>query len=274
MASIIQRIYNFRKSIDEVTFIEYNVDIQIRYLLDIPTNILQHGGFTMKRKKEPEKNNKKLITFKNLEFINGIIQDFASMEDKTFSAVVEDILLREILPNEEAPKYYIQKIYKDGLKETFISLMQNLSAGLNFDASEDNAYELVNLGMKIVSSPFNVEIDSAYKDLLNGHFKKNCNEVKLKLEHEKNENPLTFDEKRRLKDDIALLEYREPFSFVAYNYFELVLSNWAVLGNYSYTFRLLFDVVALSDPELWNSAEYRLNAVECIKKVTATWKMY
>ena len=34
------------------------------------------------------------------------------------------------------------------------------------------------------------------------------------------------------------------------------------------------DVVALSEERLWGSAEYRLQAIEIIKKVTETWDVY
>lgn len=229
----------------------------------------------LRKNNDTEKNtNKKLITFKNIDLINGIVQDRATLSDTSYSAIIEDILLKEFLPESKASVYYIEMIYKYGLKETFIALMQNLSAGINFEASQTNSYALVKLAMNIVSRPFSSSIDQTHKDLLLGHFPSNCEAVKQKIEHESSKKKLSFDEEQRLRDTLALLSLRDPQDFVPYNYFELVLANWEILGNYTFTFRMLYDVVALSDPALWDRPEHRLNAIDCIADVTSTWDIY
>ena len=78
------------------------------------------------------------------------------------------------------------------------------------------------------------------------------------------------------EDDVLLLTQTEngACDFVPYNYFRLILARWEILGNFTYTFRMLMDVVALSEERLWDSAKYRLQAIEVIKTVTESWDVY
>lgn len=230
----------------------------------------------MLKKETPKDNNKKLITFKRMELVNGYFQDKASLADTSYSSVIEDVLMSKILTGNKATDHYIESIYKFGLKETYIALMQNLSAGINFKASQTNSFALVQLAMNILSRPFSSSIDPAYKHLYDEHFPSNCKQVALKLEHETSKKELSFDEERQLEDNLALLKFstKDGVAFVPYNWFELVLTNWEILGNYSFTFRMLFDCIALSDPDLWEKPEHRMNAIDCIKDVTASWSIY
>lgn len=220
--------------------------------------------------------NKKLISLVNFDIIEGFTKDMAETTQTNASTVIENIILDRILSKSKTSNYYIKEIYDKGLKETFISLMQDLSAGIQGMASHDNAEELVKLGMSIVNRPFSAGMDEKYKELSEHHFPSNCRCVREKIEHETAEEKLEFDEKMAYEDDIMLLSQTEnkACDFVPYNYFRLVLARWNILGNYTYTFRMLMDVVALSEEKLWDSAEYRLQAIEIIKKVTEMWDVY
>jgi hypothetical protein len=220
--------------------------------------------------------NKKLISLVNFDIIEGFTKDMAETTQTNASTVIENIILDQILSKSKTSNYYIKEIYDIGLKETFISLMQDLSAGIQGMASHDNAEELVKLGMSIVNRPFSAGMDEKHKELSEHHFPSNCRCVREKIEHETAEEKLEFDEKMAYEDDIMLLSQTEnkACDFVPYNYFRLVLARWDILGNYTYTFRMLMDVVALSEEKLWDSAEYRLQAIEIIKKVTEMWDVY
>lgn len=220
--------------------------------------------------------NKKLISLVNFDIIEGFTKDMAETTQTNASTVIENIILDRILSKSKTSNYYIKEIYDKGLKETFISLMQDLSAGIQGMASHDNAEELVKLGMSIVNRPFSAGMDEKYKELSEHHFPSNCRCVREKIEHETAEEKLEFDEKMAYEDDIMLLSQTEnkACDFVPYNYFRLVLARWDILRNYTYTFRMLMDVVALSEEKLWDSAEYRLQAIEIIKKVTEMWDVY
>lgn len=229
-------------------------------------------------KSEPTQKNKKLITFTNYELIDRYTKDIAEMEQTNVSAVIENIILKQILAEADfdATNYYIKKIYSDGLKDAFIALFQNLSAGIQGKSTHTNAYALVNLCLKITNRPFMSGFDPDYKYLEDEHLVKNCKAVREKIEYQKSKENLNFDQKIALDDDISLLKQTENHAvdFVPYNYFRLVLARWNTLGNYTYTFRMLMDVVALSEPDLWDSAKYRLQAIEIIKSVTESWDIY
>ena len=220
--------------------------------------------------------NKKLISLVNFDLIEGYTKDMAEITQTNVSTVIENILLDRILSKSNTSNYYIKEIYDNGLKEAFIALMQTLSAGIQGMASHDNAEEIVKLGMSVVNRPFSAGMDEKYQNLSEHHFPSNCRCVREKIEHETEEEKLEFDEKMAYEDDIMLLSQTEnkACDFVPYNYFRLVLARWDILGNYTYTFRMLMDVVALSEERLWDSAEYRLQAIEIIKKVTEKWDVY
>lgn len=232
--------------------------------------------FTKKQVETEKSNGRKMVVFKHVELLNGYYQDTAALTDSNYSATIEDVLLKNILTGNAATDYYIENIYKFGLKECFIALMQNLSAGINFKASEQNSYPLIKLATNILSRPFSSSIDPEYSHYYDGHFPSNCKQVAKILEHEAENRELSFEEKMELEDNLALLNNttKDGVDFVPYNYFSLVLKNWTALGNNSFTFRMLFDVVALSDNALWDKPEHRINAIECIKDVTKSWDIY
>lgn len=220
--------------------------------------------------------NKKLISLVNFDLVEGFTKDMAEMTQTNTSTVIENIIMDRILSKSPTSSYYIKKIYSDGLKEAYIALFQTLSAGIQGMASHDNAYELVKLGMNIVNRPFSSGMDEKYKSLAEQHFPLNCRCVREKIEHDVSKEKLEFDSKMSFEDDILFLTQTEngACDFVPYNYFRLVLARWKILGNYTYTFRMLMDVVALSEERLWDSAEHRLQAIEVIKTVTESWNVY
>lgn len=233
----------------------------------------------MKRKVQEGSVSRKIITLKNFDLIDGFVKDTAEAQDSNDSAVIEGILLEHIMPTSQmslASTYYVNQIYTNGLKETVILLLQNLAAETQKPESYDKAFPLITLIMGILNRPFGSEVDEQYKHLLKDHFPSNCKAVSEKLEYETKDMQLTFDEKQRLEDDLMLLSLtkQDAVDFVPYNYLRLVVNNWEVLKKNSFTYRMLFDVVALSDPMFWNRAEHRLKAREVIIEVCRTWEIY
>lgn len=226
---------------------------------------------------EPEKSNgRKMVVFKQVELLNGYYQDKAVLSDTNFSAAIEDVLLKNILTGNAATDYYIGYVYKSGLKACYMALMQNLSAGINFRASEKNAYPLIKLAANILARPYSSSIDQTYSHYYDGHFPSNCIQVARLLEHVAENKELSFEEEMELKDNIVLLNNttKNGVEFIPYNYFSLVLRNWEILGDNTFTFRMLFDVVALSDTDMWEKPDNRIKAVDIIKEVTAKWDIY
>lgn len=224
-------------------------------------------------KKEPTK---KLLTFKKNDLINGFYKDKAILEDTSYSAAVESVLIKEIMTGNKVNDEYIESIYRQGVKETLANIYSNLAAGINGRATHNDAYELVWLSMRMVSHPFSNGIDPVYAYLYESHFPSNCYQVAEKLKYETGKKELEFDESLQLRDNLLLLENstKDGVDFVPYNYFNLVITHWEYLNDFTYTYRMLYDVVALSDEMLWESPKNRIDTIECLKKVTANWKTY
>lgn len=230
------------------------------------------GGRSLKRKAEKGPVNRKIITLKNFEIVDGYIKDRAVRDDSNDSAVIESILLNQILPPSAIASYYISMIYRDGLKQTVMTLMQDLSAGIQWKAAHDNALPLVRMVMEMVQKSY-IAVDEDFAYLMEEHLPSNCRAIVEKLNHESEKNELNFNIKQLLKDDEMLLSMTDGKSvdFVPYNYFRLVVSWWDWLGDYTFTFRLLYDVVALTEKGIWDTAEYRLRARDIIGEVCSKW---
>lgn len=227
-----------------------------------------YEGDKMRRKAGDSSITRKIITLKNFELVDGYVKDMACLRESNDSAIIEGILLDKILPDSETAAFYVKMIYSLGLKHTFMALMQNLAVGMDGKISYDNSIGLVKLIFDILYDPFNMGIDPEYSRVLDSHFISNCGAVLRKIENELEKTPLSFDEKEQLRDDKELLSLAtlDVDTFNAYSYLRLIIARWNVLGNYIFTFRLLYDIVALSKPDLWNNPKYRIRAMEVIKE--------
>ena len=227
----------------------------------------------MRRQTEDSNVSRKIITLKNFELVDGYVKDTAYVMQSNDSAVIEKILLDKILPVSSVPAYYVRSIYTFGLKRTYMILMDVLSAGLDLKAAYDNAYDLVEFGMNVIlQQPFTAGIDPEYKDEMI-YLKSSCDSVFRKLEHEMQNRELSFDQREMLANAKILLEcdFKHEIDFRPQHFFRVVLSRWDILGNYTYTFRMLYAVVALSNPILWDHPVYRLKARDIIAEVCKDW---
>lgn len=124
-------------------------------------------------------------------------------------------------------KSYIDWIYSDGLKATFSRLFAELAAGVDFKAAHDNAFSLVKFAM-----------DSSHMAMhgLTGeegpyvHFRSQCGSIYRILEHKRNPDAMSFEQNEELKFFELLIE-QLPESFVPINYYNVIISNWDILGN-------------------------------------------
>ena len=228
----------------------------------------------MRRKTEDSNVSRKIITLKNFELVDGYVKDTAYVMQSNDSAVIENILLDKILPVSPGSAYYVRSIYNFGLKKTYMTLMDVLSAGIDFKAAYDNAYDLVEFGMNVIlQQPFTTGIDPEYKHNI-PYLKSCCDSVLRKLEYEMQNRELSFDQREMLADAKILLEcdFKHEIDFRPQYFFRVVLSSWDILGNYTFTFRMLFAVVALTNPIFWDHPVHRLKARDVIADVCEDWK--
>lgn len=213
--------------------------------------------------------NKKLVSFShaNYETLISIIRDEAYLNDTSESAVIENALVKAFFPANKNIKWYIDCIYSDGLKATFSRLFAGLAAGTDFKAAHDNALPLVKFAM-----------DSSHMAMhgLTGkegpyvHFQSQCGSIYRILEHKRNPDTISFEAREEL-EFFGLLIKQLPENFVPINYYNVILANWDILGNSTFTFRLLMDLVELTEGAWKDTPERRAEARKIITEVVGEW---
>ena len=214
---------------------------------------------------------KKMIVFSNMEnrkFIENYIADEAAMERKSQSALIEDHILNEILPKHRSVEYWVRDLYLgySTLLETLSSSFSYLSAGTNWRPLHvtDKNLDLIRYAMKlcIESGPLVNKKKSEYF-----HFMSSLDSFIKRLEwaYEKEEYGIS-------KRD---LEFAKEVSKIAdttplYNLYNLVLSFWDCLKDWSGTFVYLSDLAILHD-RVRDNPQNRLKLVKILNDVSQDW---
>lgn len=228
----------------------------------------------MKRSSTDSTTVRKIITLKNFQVIDGYVKDMAYVQESNDSAVIENILLEHILPEETVSANYVKKVYTIGLKEAVLDLLNYLDGKKELIDEGNRTSLLVNLLLQIFDNRYGVGYDEAYSYLLKEKFPANCKMVADKMKYEMQARTLSFNERQMLEDDLALLELtqRNSVDFIPYNYMSLVVNNWEILNDNKFVYRMISNVVALSMEDYWNRADLRLKAISVIAEMCKNWK--
>lgn len=235
----------------------------------------------MRRKTEDSGVSRKIITLKNFDLIDGYVKDMAYMKDSNDSAIIEGILLDKILSNSADAAFYIKKIYSFGLKYTLLTFIHNLSvevqlkADYEWDPARARTLELVLLIRNILNDPMVMGVDPEYAYILNSSLVENSGAVLRKIEDTLENKELSFNEKEQLRDERKLLSATDldPEKFSPCPYLSVLLNKWYILGDYTFAYRLLYDIVALSLPGFWIYPEHRIRAIDVIKLICGEKKI-
>ena len=229
----------------------------------------------MRRKNEVSGVSRKIITLKNFDLIDGYVKDMAHITDSNDSAIIERILLDHILSDDADAAFYISKIYSVGLKNALLAFIHNLSIEVQLkpklyyikDPESLDTFELVLLIYTILNIQIPMEVDSEYAYILNGSFMSNSESVLRKIEDVLQSEELSFNEKEQLRDERRILTETnlDPEKFSPCEYLRVLLNEWHYLRDYTFAYRLLYDIVALSLPGFWIYPEHRIRAIKVIK---------
>lgn len=208
--------------------------------------------------------------------IEGLLEDEAEVTNRSTSYLIEQHILRDFLPVNETVSKWIQKLYakdeKDrpvsNLKDTMISVFSYLAAGVDGKAKDEHGKALV---------------DFAYKNKsLYQHQLQNCDKSELPyyhnqlgyvidriemmqkgiidetIEEKERKNKLNFDirELKRIHAEDEITDDALLFLYM------MIIDNWDMLYNWTYTYRLL---TAIARIQVWeDSAKTRMNLVKLL----------
>lgn len=235
------------------------------------------GGIMVRKKKSDEDfesdglgpKARKLISLSQLNFLtlNGIVQDLAHIQSTSDSNIIEKTLVDAYLPSDELSRNCIRSIYTNGLKVTFVQLFEHLAAGIDFRAAHDNALPLVKFAMEMSHRAMH---GLTGEEVVYRHFVSQCGSIARIIRHHYESGQLTFMKKEEI-NYVETLISQLPSNFVPTNYYNIIINNWEAVGNSTFTFRLLCDLVDLT-VGAWNETpERREKARKIIAEVVGEW---
>lgn len=210
--------------------------------------------------------------------VEGLLEDESIVTNRSASYLIEQHILNDFLPQNKTVSSWIQLLYmkdeKDksisGLKDTMISVFSYLAAGIYFEAK-------INTGKKLVEYAY--KNNCLYKNQSNDYNNENLNYFKSQLGYVierivmmqkaiKEETLEEAERKAKLIFDIEELRkihkedeiYNDSLSIV----YMIILDNWDMLYNWTYTFRLLTAMARLQN---WkDSAETRMILIKVLNE--------
>lgn len=211
------------------------------------------------------KTDKKLVSFVKAGLINKLVKDKAEIENRSESAIMEEILLDAMLPEEKEARFVAENyLYGENgnIGRALEALFANNSAGVGkaWSSKYDNFEELMKFA-KTESSLYNQTILTGEEREL-PHMKSQFRAVIDALKNE--------SEKEFAQTLLEELETEPQFSRFG-NIYQILANNWEDLKGWSITYRLLADLVSLETS--WrDTADARAELLEIIKRTSSEWK--
>jgi hypothetical protein len=211
------------------------------------------------------KTEKKLVSFVRGTLVNKLIRDRAEIENRSESAVIEDIIITNILPEQKDAKFITENyLYsEDGqIGKTLEALFVFNSAGIGkktWSSKYDNFYELVKFSMteSILFNRTTLEGDERELPHL-------MLQLSALIDEIKNETEKKYG--RMLLDEMGIT----PQSTIIGDLYELITNNWNDLKGRSITYRLLADMVRIESS--WrDTADARTKLLSIIKNMSREW---
>ena len=208
------------------------------------------------------------------------LADEADVYNRSLSALREEHILLDILPHDPNAKYWFQQLYNGNatVGDVMNNVFSYLAAGIGWEASQiEGTRQLVEYAynelQKMTGGIGQYEREATYffrclESLKNklSYESESANDVTTKyhiLETTKQLNSL-IDE---MKDNPEEFFYAKDFT--SYVYIS-ILNFWDILGNYTYTFRMLSCIARI---QKWdNTAAGRIELRRVLINATALWK--
>lgn len=208
--------------------------------------------------------------------IEGLLDDEAEVTNRSTSYLIEQHILRDFLPENETVSKWIQMLYakdeKDkpvsDLQDTMIAVFSYMAAGVDGKAKNENGKTLVDFSYKNKclyqhqSNNYNTSELPYYHSQL-GYVIERIEMLQKAIVDETAEEAerkakLDFDirELKRIHDEDEITD--DSLSFV----YMMILENWDMLFNWTYTYRLLTVMARIQKWE--DTAETRMSLVRLL----------
>lgn len=209
----------------------------------------------------------------------SFLADESEVYNRSLSAMREEHILSAILPQDKNASYWFQQLYNGNatIGDVMSSVFSYLAAGINWKASQtEGTRQLVEYAYSELLKTGGIE-----KYEREATYLSSClDSLKSRLEYESNsiEDMTTKYHIREtvrqlssfideMKDDPDEFFYAKDFTSYVYM---TILNFWDLLGNYTYTFRLLSCIASI---QKWdNTAAGRLKLRETLVEATTNWK--
>lgn len=233
-----------------------------------------------------KKTEKMTITFENAPLIRALVGDFASIESRSLSAVIERATLNDLLPKHKFMREIAQlHLYGEGgnVGKALSVLFERNSAGLNWRANYDNFLPLVQFareqsvfcrsrlltGDKDAIALASTHMASQLESLVD--YLKEKNEEIAKENVIDSLRKVAYYERETKLGEYFVKELREePQFFHTASGYSFVADNFDDLGWSQITYRFLSDLVQL-DADWRDTPEARLELLQIMKDISAEW---
>lgn len=208
--------------------------------------------------------------------IEGLLEDEAEVTNRSSSYLIEQHILRDFLPENETVSVWIQRLYakdeKDkpigSLQDTMVSVFSYMAAGVDSKAKDDTGKILVEYAYKNKCLYQHQSKDYDKTELPYYHNQLGYVIERIEMmqkgiiaetsEEAERKAKLDFDirELKRIHEEDEITD--DSLSFV----YMMIIDNWDMLFNWTYTYRLLTGMARIQTWE--DSAETRMNLVKLL----------
>ncbi len=224
-----------------------------------------------------QQTDKKIICLVKSALINGIISDRSEIKNISESAVIEQILIDHILPQNKIARDIVEEyLYGNerNIGKTLSALFSYNSIGgeLQWSSRYHNFIKLVQYA-KYQECLCNTALTG--KEELLPHCILQIESVIKKLEtlantDKNDEHKLIYKNEATWGKELLLELKNQPQYSHLFNFYTLILNNWNDLKGWNITYRLLNDLVLL-EPNWRNNYETRTELLEIIIEISNEW---
>lgn len=208
--------------------------------------------------------------------IEGLLEDEAEVTNRSSSYLIEQHILRDFLPENETVSVWIQRLYakdeKDkpigSLQDTMVSVFSYMAAGVDSKAKDDTGKILVEYAYKNKYLYQNQSKDYDKTELPYYHNQLGYVIERIEMMQKGIIGETSEEAERKAKLDFDIRELNriceedeitdDSLSFI----YMIIIDNWDMLFNWTYTYRLLTGMARIQTWE--DSAETRMNLVKLL----------